>query len=89
MQATADASSDTVSGMCQDTGASAHVAQVRLFRAGTQRGWAIVDVQPDGSFSLGFPEVIFPDPTQIRSGDEILVSCMQAEGDWVQIWIVA
>jgi hypothetical protein len=89
VEATAHPASDTVNGRCFDTGASADVAQIRLFRSGSQRGWAFVDTDADGFFTLDFPEVVFPDPTHIQSGDELLVSCMLAEGDWVQIWIVA
>jgi hypothetical protein len=86
IDATVNATSNVVSGRCYDTGASRNVVQVLLHRSGEERGWAMPNAEPDGSFSFDF--VTDGDPfwtnVDVKTGDRITVRCMQAEGDWVQ-----
>lgn len=84
IDAAASPSTDVVSGRCYDAGTAGDVVKIRLFRAGQQRGWAIEGTESDGSFSVYFPGIVFPDPAVVKSGDRILISCMQTNADSVQ-----
>jgi hypothetical protein len=91
IDATASASTDVVSGRCYDTGASRQLVNVLLYRYGNEQGWALVHTEPDGSFSFDFR---YGDGdvwtnVNVKSGDRLVVRCMQAEGDWVQRVIFA
>ena len=86
----ANPSNDTVSGRCFDTGTSLGVARVLLFRAGHRRGDAWPNVEADGSFAFDFTDGgFYVDPAVIKSGDRLVIMCMQTGGDWVQRVIFA
>lgn len=87
VEGTASASTDVVSGRCYDTGASRRLVNVLLNRSGRERGWALLDTEADGSFSFNFltDEGDFWSNENVRNGDKIVIRCMQAEGDWVQL----
>ncbi len=91
IDASVSAASDVVSGRCHDTGASSELVNVLLYRSGNQRGWALQDTEPDGSFSFNFltGDGDFWTNVNVRTGDKLVVRCMQAEGDWVQRVIFA
>lgn len=85
IEASASASTDVVSGRCFDAGTAGDLVQIRLSRAGQERGWAIEGTENDGSFAVYMPGIGFPDPAVVKSGDKILISCMQSNADWVQM----
>jgi hypothetical protein len=86
----ANPSTDTVSGRCFDAGTALPFARVLLFRAGHERGDAWPNVAADGSFAFDFTDGgFYVDPAVIKSGDRLVIMCMQAGGDWVQRVIFA
>jgi hypothetical protein len=91
VEAAASASTDVVSGRCHDTGASEQLVNVLLYRHGNERGWALFSTEPDGTFAFNFltHDGDFWTNVDVRSGDRLVVRCMQAEGDWVQRVIFA
>jgi hypothetical protein len=85
----ADVSTETVSGRCGDTGRSVHLVWIRVYRAGAQlpRGFATTTrTDEDGYFSEDMTAIEFPNPSVIKHGDKVLVSCVQRNRDFVQKW---
>jgi hypothetical protein len=74
-----------VSGRCGDTGRSQHKVWIRVVRNGMRRGFASTGTDADGYFSEDMTQS-FPDESVIKHGDDVLVSCVQKNRDFVQKW---
>lgn len=85
IEATANAANDKVHGTCEDAGALSDVVSVDVVRSGQVRGSALLYGVQNGNFSVDFGAKAYPGfrPTNIKSGDTIVVGCMIATGDWV------
>ncbi len=86
IEASADRTTDVLTGRCFDTGTSDHWLQVTVLHSGHFRGAGVADTEPDGSFTLDFHDPGgFWSPTNIISGDHLVVMCMQNTGDAAQL----
>jgi hypothetical protein len=85
IDAIADVASDTVSGRCSDTGRAEHKVWIRILRNGIRRGFAATGTDAAGYFSEDMSQA-FPDESVIKHGDDVLVSCVQKNRDFVQKW---
>lgn len=87
--AQADAATDTVQGMCEDTGTAGSKVRVWVIRTGGHvRGEGFWDLESDGSFVADFGQGIppFGDMTvNIKSHDTVRVDCIQSTGDWARL----
>lgn len=85
----ADAASDTVSGQCFDTG-SVHI-YIEVDRNGVRRGYAYSDTDENSQFSIYMPDPqeFADNPAVIKVGDEVSVTCVTLQGDWVTRNVVA
>jgi hypothetical protein len=84
----ASAATDVVTGRCYDAGTSADWYWVDVIAGdGSIRGFATGDTSANGSFQIDFGSDGFGQffvPANVRSGDTIVVRCLQRTGDWVQ-----
>lgn len=85
IDAMANAANDKVHGTCEDAGALSGIVRVDVVRSGQRRGSALIDADENGTFSVDFGGKAYPNftPTNIKSGDTIVIGCMIATGDWV------
>lgn len=92
IEATANASTDVVTGRCFNAGTSARFVDVTVFRATATnplRGRFLGSTDSNGSFTIDFahgdPSPFFHGPANVKSGDRIDVNCLQDTGDWVAL----
>ena len=83
IQGSANVATEVVSGTCAD-GSQFVGVEIKIVRSGVTRGYALGDVEPDGSFEVSFTGRPAPwyEPANIKHGDRITVSCRHATGDW-------
>lgn len=86
IEAAANAVTDVVTGVCEQTGSLSDLGNVQVVRTGHVRGRAYVALDENGQFSIDFGGNAHPGftPVNIKSGDKIVVGCMIATGDWAQ-----
>ena len=77
-----------MSGQGQNTPASLGYANVSLYRAGEQRGFAGFEGQ-NGTFSFNLRNVKFDAPANVKVGDRLVVDRVQAGQDGVLLTIHA
>jgi hypothetical protein len=85
----ASAATDVVDGRCFDAGSSARFFSLEVTSPdGSDGGSAHGKTAANGSFKVDFSdgeEGLFYWPTDVQSGDTILIRCLQTTGDWVQL----
>ena len=86
----ANTTSDVVTGRCFDAGTSAKTFEVEVTRAGHLRGYLYFGLVDDaaGNFTVDFSNPDFDfgyDPANIKSGDQISITCRQTTGDSVRM----
>jgi hypothetical protein len=91
VDAAADAATDVVNGRCHDSGTSAQLYFVDVYRSpGHLRGTATRQTDSDGSFSINMRTDVgdfYEKPANIKHGDKVVVGCIQTTGDVAQVEI--
>jgi len=91
IQATAVASTDRVSGSCENTPSSLGFANVSLYRTGTLVGWANGEGDGNGGvFDFSFRHLgPFDNEANVKVGDRLVIDCVQQDLDGALLTIHA
>jgi len=87
IEATATASTDRVTGQCQDTGTSLGYADISLYRTGNLVGFA--QQGEDGVFDFNFRHLDAGNEANVKVGDRLVVNCVQDDNDGALLTIYA
>jgi hypothetical protein len=89
IDATATASTDRVTGQCENTSSSLGYADISLYRTGKLRGSASAGDQ-DGAFDFDFrhADEVYNE-ANIKRGDRLVIDCAQGDTDGAEITIYA
>ncbi len=78
IDATATASTDRVTGQCEQTASASNTSLIEDFRTRNRVGWT----NRDGTFNFNFRRVgRFENPANVKPGDRVVVTCGQTAGD--------
>jgi hypothetical protein len=82
---TAKVAKDLVNGQCNATEISPAMVEVRVARSGKVRGWDVVSVAADGTFTADLTgrATLGHKPADVRHGDSVTINCYYDTGDIV------